>query len=437
MPSTVPEQTVPKLIAAAVLASALALSMNPARSADSASPNDTARFLAGMPPASDSPLAALANMPVFTQQQHAFDSIFEQEDKNTLSKVRAFSAAHLSHSHDTMLYMFSGPDFLYASSFFPHASTYVFAGLEPVGDIPPLNSLPRGAVEQTLQNLRASTYTILHLSFFITKNMRSQLSEGPVFGTLPVLYVFLARTGKTLHEASFVTLDSDGNFVAPNDADKRGAGEVARGVKIVFSDGSGPNQTLYYFSTDLSDSGVRRSGFLAFCAKLGAADSFVKSASYLMHSDGFGKVRSFLLDHSGTILQDDSGIPLAYFDRKKWDLQPFGHYFGALGLFPHTGQPEMAVLFRKAAPLDFGIGYRWRQSESNLLLAERTADAQTASINPSLTTSANGTQGVAVGSPDTPSWAKMHPRVAISEPPRAPPPARQDGQNRLFFPFWR
>src|SRR5580658_2455708 len=109
MPSTVPEQTVPKptvpkLIAAAVLASALALSVNPARSADTANPNDTARFLAGMPPASDSPLAALANTPAFTQQEHAFDSIFEQEDKNTLSKVRAFSAAHLSHSHDTMLY---------------------------------------------------------------------------------------------------------------------------------------------------------------------------------------------------------------------------------------------------------------------------------------------------------------------------------------------
>ena len=130
---TVLKQTAPKLMAAAVLTGALALMTAPARSADTVSPNDTAHFLAGMAPASDSPLAALANMPAFTQQQHAFDSIFEQEDKNTLSKVRAFSAAHLSHSHDTMLYMFSGPDFLYASSFFPHASTYVMAGLEPVG----------------------------------------------------------------------------------------------------------------------------------------------------------------------------------------------------------------------------------------------------------------------------------------------------------------
>ena len=70
-------------------------------------------------------------------------------------------------------------------------------------------------------------------------------------------------------------------------------------------------------------------------------------------------------------------------------------------------------------------------------LAERTANEQTASINPPLTNSASGPEGVAVGSPDTPSWAKMHPRVAVSEPPRAAQPPRQDSQNRLFFPFWR
>ena len=74
---------------------------------------------------------------------------------------------------------------------------------------------------------------------------------------------------------------------------------------------------LYYFSTDLSDGGVKNSGFLQFCAKLGPADSFLKSASYLLHSGGFTRVRRFLIDRSATILQDDSGIPLAYFDAKR------------------------------------------------------------------------------------------------------------------------
>jgi hypothetical protein len=37
-----------------------------------------------------------------------------------------------------MLYMFSSPDFLYATSLFTNTATYVLAGLEPVGPIPDL-----------------------------------------------------------------------------------------------------------------------------------------------------------------------------------------------------------------------------------------------------------------------------------------------------------
>src|SRR5271170_6030561 len=95
-----------KMMAAALVAGVLALAMAPAHSAGTSSPQDTARFLAGLPPAPDSPLAALAKDPAWDQHVRAFNSIFDQEDKTTLSKVRAFSAAHLTDSHDTMLYMF-------------------------------------------------------------------------------------------------------------------------------------------------------------------------------------------------------------------------------------------------------------------------------------------------------------------------------------------
>ena len=290
--------TVPRLFAAAlfavVFAAFLTLAIAPARSAETATVNDTARFLAGLPPAPDSPLAALAKSPEWAQHARFFDAIFAREDANTLSKVRTFSKEHLPQQHDTMLYMFSGPDFLYATSFFPSASTYVLAGLEPVGAVPQLTSLPRGAVDASLHNIEGSLASILNLSFFITKNMKTQLTAGPVYGTLPILYVFLARTGKTVHEVSLVNVDGQGNVVAaeePGTKQRAATQSAAKGVKIVFSDGSGPRQTLYYFSTDLSDGGVKSSGFLEFCAKFGVADSFIKSASYLLHSGGFSRVR--------------------------------------------------------------------------------------------------------------------------------------------------
>ena len=376
--------TMPKTIAAALTAVILTVAA-PAWSAETATFNDTARFLAGLPPSPDSPLAPLTKDPAWQQHARYFDTIFTREENVHLSKVRAFSKEFLTDKHETMLYMFSGPDFLYATSFFPGASNYVLAGLEPTGDIPQLTNLSRGTIYGSLRNLEVSMGSLLSYSVFITKNMRVQLHEGPVFGTIPVLYVFLARTGKTIHEVSLGGLDPDGNFQQGGDeaADaatptKKVARNViarsaAPGVKIVFSDGGGPKQTLYYFSTNLADGSIERSGFLAFVHKLSPADSFIKSASYLLHSGGFSKVRNMLLDRSATILQDDSGIPLAYFDRKKWRLQPFGRYVGPLGIFGHSYQPGMAELFRGATPIDFGIGYRWRHNESNLLLAQKAA----------------------------------------------------------------
>src|SRR5271154_4369001 len=184
----------------AVLLMEIAFALNAAApvSAESATANDTARFLAGLPPAANSPLAILTQDPLWQDHARHFNSIFAREDSNILSRVRAFSREHLPDKRETLLYFFSGPDFLFATSFFPTASTYVLAGLEPIGSIPQLTSLSATAVEGSLRSLENSLGSLLSFSFFITKNMKTQLSDGSVYGTLPVLYVFLARTGKTI-----------------------------------------------------------------------------------------------------------------------------------------------------------------------------------------------------------------------------------------------
>ena len=84
-------------------------------------------------------------------------------------------------------------------------------------------------------------------------------------------------------------------------------------------------------------------------------------------------MRNFLLEQSATILQDDTGIPIAYFDPKVWRFQAFGRYVGPLNISGATYQARMGELFRNAIPIDFGVGYRWRRNESNLVLAEKIA----------------------------------------------------------------
>ena len=141
---------------------------------------------------------------------------------------------------------------------------------------------------------------------------------------------------------------------------------------IIFAGTDGAEKTLYYFSTDLSNPGVKSSGFLKFCAGLAPGNSLIKSASYLLHSGNFSTVREFLLANSATIIQDDSGIPLGNYNSKKWQFFPFGHYAGPIAIFPGMYQQSYAELFRRAKPMDFGVGYRWHTSDSNLLLSVRT-----------------------------------------------------------------
>jgi hypothetical protein len=357
----------------------------PARAADTVTANDTARFLAGMPPSANSPLTPLTNDPSWQRHARIFDAAFAQLEQRQLSKIRAWARVNLAAPKPTMFYMFSGPDFLYADAFYPKASTYVLSALEPVGSVPDPTRLPPGGIGATLYNVERSLDSILSFSFFITKLMKTDLHSGQVSGTLPLLYVLLARSGKTIRNVSLVALDNTG---AAYFAGENAGRSATRGVRIVFADSDGTERTLYYFSTDLSNGGVRNSGFLKFCATLAPGNGLIKSASYLLHSRNFSAVRDFLLANSSTIIQDDSGIPLADYDPNKWRFFPFGRYAGPIDKFPGMYQPDYAELFTRAQPMDFGIGYRWRSYESNLLLSVRlpsydSGSADAASSSPS------------------------------------------------------
>ncbi|HEY7246947.1 MAG TPA: hypothetical protein VH678_23990 [Xanthobacteraceae bacterium] len=360
----------------------LLLAVTPVRAADTASPNDTARFLAGMPVAPESPLAPLTKDGSWQQHARSFDGAFGRLEQGQLARIRAWSEKNITAPPPTVFYMFSGPDFLYVNAFYPNAKTYVLAGLEPVGTVPDLTTL-RGSLSANLYHMHGSISSLLSHTFFITHKMRSDLNVGRVNGTLPILYVFLARSGKTVREVSLVRIDEQG-AVQPDAGGARGS--AARGVKIVFTGSDDEPRTLYYFSTNLADDGVKSSKFLQFLETLAPGDGLVKSASYLLHSGGFTKVRDFLVANCSAMVQDDSGVPLRYYDPKKWDFHPFGRYLGPIGVFPGRYQANYAVLFRNSRPIDFGIGYRWRSNESNLLLAVKKPEAAApeASLRPAI-----------------------------------------------------
>src|SRR5204863_8369 len=121
---------------------------SPVHAADKLTADDTARFLAGMPPSAGSPLTALTSDPSWQRHARFFDSAFGQLEQRQLSRIRAWADINLAAPKPTMFYMFSGPDFLYADAFYSKATTYVLSALEPVGSVPDLTRLPRAGARQ-------------------------------------------------------------------------------------------------------------------------------------------------------------------------------------------------------------------------------------------------------------------------------------------------
>src|SRR5260370_1920300 len=204
----------------------------PARAADTATADDTAKFLAGMMPSADSPLTPLTKDPGWQRHAKFFDTAFTQLEQRQISKIRAWSDTNLAAPKPTMFYMFSAPNFLYANAFYPKPTTYVLSALEPPGSVPDLTKLPRGGVGAALYNVERSLGSILSFSFFITKQMKVDLHAGQISGTLPVLYVFLARSGKTIRSVTSAAIDENGISYFGSEIPPKAA---VRGAPIIFA----------------------------------------------------------------------------------------------------------------------------------------------------------------------------------------------------------
>ncbi len=338
-----------------------------------AGPNDIARFLAGMPVPENSPLGPLTRDPAWQAHSAFFEGEFTKLYQRQLQKLHAWVATYLPEVTQPVpvaFYMFSGPDFLYVDQFIPNASVYVLCGKESMG--PPPDPLRIPNLAGALGNLENAMKSSLNTTYFITKHMKVDLQQQNLNGVLPILYVFIVRADKSIANVTFGALNSSGAFEESAPGKKGGS---IPGVRIRYTDNqSGNSQTLYYFTTDISDAGIKSTpGFLKFCEHLGTGSSFLKSSSYLMFENGFGTIRNFILAHSNRIIQDDSGIPLAYFDPSKWNLRLFGVYLGPIDLFKQHYQPRLQELFQQGnpPPLDFGFGYRWNYKEANLIVADR------------------------------------------------------------------
>jgi hypothetical protein len=216
--------------------------------------------------------------------------------------------------------------------------------------MPNLSEVPSGQLEGALGGLRQSLKTILSFHYFITKEMRVDLTRNQLGGTTPILCVFLTRLGNTIQGIEYLK-------------------SPAPGVRITFNNPSGRSQSAYYFNCDLSNGGSN-GAFLKWTASRGPGMSLVKAASYLMHQGNFSKVRNFLLSNSRVIVQDDSGIPLSEFG-SKWAVRFFGNYSAPIEIFKEHYHSDLARAYEVSNPPDLGFafGYHWQRERGMIMVA--------------------------------------------------------------------
>jgi hypothetical protein len=282
----------------------------------------------------------------------------------------------------TLLYPFSGPDFLNAHWLFPECTTYVMFGLEPVGRVPDVESMTAQQFEWFLSDVRQAMINLFVRNYFVTGTMSKQLRTEKLQGVVPVLMVQMALSGnevlgvKSLKpvRAKTATVPAPRSLAA-----KRPARELD-GVEIEFrSVGSDRVQRLHYYSLDATNSGLADyPEFLDHLRGLGPTATLIKSASYLLHGNHFTQMRDVLLEASEFLVQDDTGMPYALLLRRGWEVRLYGRYGVPIAPFEYAFQPALATAYRAANPaaLPFRFGYQPDQGAlSNVMVGRRGAAA--------------------------------------------------------------
>lgn len=301
-------------------------------------------------------------------------------DRSVLGPMKTWAEVDLKEAREdtgAVFYPFGGPDFVTSDILYPGVGEAVLMGLEPVGNLPDFDRASAKWRDAFFADLGELVSGFLERGYFITREMNDIYTRGKVDGALPVIAFFMGRAGYDIVEVKRLLPSADGGWAETPYARMTARPHRPFGVRIAYlKPGDAAARNVYYFCCDVENKAFRtETPLYRFFAGLSRVTTFVKSGSYLLHWANFSALRTFILDRSLYVLQDDTAVPYRYFVEKGWDVRLFGRYGKPVKDFTNVEQADLRQAYENpatgVAPLPFHFGYHWKSQIDNLLLAKR------------------------------------------------------------------
>lgn len=311
------------------------------------------------------------------QEEHfsSFELNWSKLENKHLSKLRAWRKENVTPKMPAtynIFYPFSGPDILNAVEIFPDAENYIMFGLEPIANLPKLDSLPK----KYLADLQIALAKTFALNYFITSNMNEKLKGK---GVTPILLIFLARTGHKIVNVERFAIEKEGKIKPFANEELKQYANFVKGIHIsFFHPDKNKLQHLYFVSTNLADAALKgKPEVFAYARSFPNKTTLTKSASYLLHNGGFTMMRDYILDDTERVLQDDTGIPYIHYIKHAWQVKLYGNYAKPVKSFENNTnyyQKELLAAYQTDSTrqkIEFSFGYHSNSAATSVIWAEK------------------------------------------------------------------
>lgn len=287
---------------------------------------------------------------------------------------------------ERVVYPFGGGDLVSALITYPDATEITTISLEHAGDPRRVATLRGRALRDALAVYRESVGGLLRNHDSASEKMRL-VEGGAIPGQLAYFLQGLVALDYEPVSLRYFRLQDDGSIVYLGDQDiaaledtlarKKAKSWVDTDHSVAFSnmelhfrprnDPGAATRVHRHIAANLNNEHFEGSPVHSHLLAKGQIAAMTKAASYLLWSQHFSKVRSYLLEHMAFMVSDSTGIPPRHARRAGFEQITFGTFTGAfLPLEDKLGiGPEFVELWEQQAQRKLPFRYGYPDSAGN------------------------------------------------------------------------